>query len=105
MGAGVASLAAGGVLFYLRGAPLDTFERLCPDGDCGDSVSSEEQTAHDDASLYTTLSFVAGGVGVAAIAGGALWYALAPRRAEGTALRVTPWTTARSGGVSLHAQF
>lgn len=106
MGAGVASLAAGGVLFYLRGAPLDTFERLCPDGDCGDSVSSEEQTAHDDALLYTTLSFVAGGVGVAAIAGGALWYALAPRRAEGTALRVTPWTTARSGWCSsLHADF
>lgn len=105
MGAGVASLVAGGVLFYLRGAPLDTFERLCPDGDCGDSVSSEEQAAHDDASRYTTLSFVAGGIGVAAIAGGALWYALAPRRAERTALRITPWTTASSGGISLHAQF
>ena len=105
MGAGVASLAAGGVFFYLRGAPLDDFQRLCPDGDCGAQVSSEEQTAHDRASLYTTLSFVAGGVGVAAIAGGALWYAFAPRRAEATALRITPWTTATSGGLTLRARF
>lgn len=110
VGAGVASLAASGALLYLRGEPLDTFVGLCgSEGECPATLSQTDvtraQTAHDDAALYTTLSIVTGAVGVAAITGGVLWYALAPRRSSSTALGVSPWTTATAGGVTLLGHF
>lgn len=106
VGAGVASLAAGGAFLYLRGDPLQTFHSICPDGTCPDEAAAERARPYRaDAVTYTTLTFVAAGAGVAAIAGGVLWYALSPRGAASTALRVTPWTTATAGGVTLGARF
>jgi hypothetical protein len=107
LGAGAASLAAGGAFLYLRGDALQTFHGYCrTDGTCPDEPTQRAaQPARDDAALFTTLSVVAGAVGVAAITGAVLWYALSPRRAAATALRVSPWSTTTAVGLSLGARF
>jgi hypothetical protein len=107
LGAGVASLAAGGAFLYLRGDALQTFHGYCrTDGTCPDEPTQRAaQPSRDDAALFTTLSVVAGAVGVAAVTGAVLWYALSPRRAAATALRVSPWSTATAVGLSLGARF
>ncbi len=106
VGVGAGALVAGGVFFYLRGAPLDSFEDICPGGTCADEAARTRATPfRDDASLYTTLAFVSAGVGVAAVAGGLIWYAVAPRRSSPVALRASPWASPGALGLSLDARF
>ena len=106
VGAGVASLAAGGAFLFLRGEALQSFHGLClEDGSCDASVAAAAQPFRDDAAVYTTLTFVAAGVGVAALAGGLLWSALAPRRYAPLALGLTPGVSSSARGLALTGRF
>ncbi len=106
VGVGAGALVAGGVFFYLRGAPLESFESLCPAGTCPDDATGERATPfRDEASLYTTLTFVSAGVGLAAVAGGLIWYAVAPRRPAPVAFRASPWASPGALGFTLDARF
>ncbi len=106
VGAGVAAFAAGGAFVFLRGEALQSFHGLCQeDGACDASVAAAAQPFRDDAALYTTLTFVAAGVGIAAVAGGFLWSALAPRRSAPLALGLTPWASPSARGLSLTGRF
>ncbi|MDB4928602.1 MAG: hypothetical protein JWM10_1086 [Myxococcaceae bacterium] len=105
VGAGVAALGAGGAFLALRGGALDNLETNCPTFECTRETAPTGNAYREDASLYTALAIVAGGVGVAAVAGGVIWYAVAPRRAAASALRVTPWSTGTTSGLTLDARF
>lgn len=106
VGVGAAAIVAGGVFLYLRDAPLQEFHRLCRvDGDCLPENEAAARSPRDAAALYTTLTVVAGSVGVAAVAGGLLWYGLAPRRTATTSLRVSPWASASAAGMTVGGRF
>lgn len=57
----------------------------------------------DEATTQATISTVLVALGTAAIAGGVVLYTLAPRAEPSGKLRVTPFATASSGGLGLHA--
>jgi hypothetical protein len=105
IGAGVASLGVGGAFLALRGGAVDNLEANCANLICTEMTAPTGNAYRDDATLYTALAGVAGGVGVLAIAGGVYWYASAPRRAAAGAVRVTPWSTGTASGLTLGARF
>jgi hypothetical protein len=95
VGAGVASLgAAAGVYFGLRQSALDEVASQCDATGC----ALEALAALDLARTYTVVAGVALGVGVAAVAGGVVWYLLARPHGESAAPRVARWGVAPTVG-------
>jgi tetratricopeptide (TPR) repeat protein len=81
---GLAGIATGAGLMYLRQEALNQLERACgPDhDDCPDSL----QGTYDRGKLYSWLGPVVGGAGVAAVGAAiTLWFINDPRREEQTA--------------------
>jgi|LNFM01.1.fsa_nt_gb hypothetical protein len=100
VGVGGATLALSGVFFALRGAALSNCtvgaqEILC-------DTAAQAQRVRDEAYTYNALTNVSIGVGAAMVAGGVLWFALAPRRT----VEVTVAGAGRDGvGLSARGQF
>ncbi len=113
VGVGAAGLAAGGVLLALRaGAYDDALSHCTPPGTSTCTITSEAAAtaANDDydrARTFDTAAWVSFGVGGAAVVGGALWYALAPRSVRSS--RYTPSVdgaaTARGASLRLSWSF
>ena len=95
VGAGVASLgAAAGVYLGLRQSALDEVASRCDATGC----ALEALAPLDLARTYTVVAGVALGVGVAAVAGGVVWYLLARPHGESAAPRVARWGVAPTVG-------
>jgi hypothetical protein len=76
VGAGAVVLGLSGVFFALRGASLADANRGCDASGCPES----NFPAYQRAITYNVLTGVSFGVGLAAVAGGVLWYVLARPR-------------------------
>jgi hypothetical protein len=101
---GVVALAGGALAFYGQSqipsqCQLSTHECAAPPGD----------PVFDDASSATStmnLGIAATGVGVAALAGGLVWYFAGAKTQESpTQQAVAPWVTGSGGGVSVLGRF
>ena len=95
VGAGVASLgAAAGVYLGLRQSALDEVASQCGTAVCAPTALAPL----DRARAYTVVAEVALGVGVAAVAGGVVWYLLARPHGESGSARVARWGVAPTVG-------
>lgn len=83
-GAGTALLITSGIAFGLRGSALSARDAMCDASGCPESARPD----HDRAVTFNALGNITLGVGIAAVAGGVLWYALG-----GTREVVQPTTT------------
>jgi hypothetical protein len=83
-GAGIASLAASGVFFALRGAAVSDLEAECVEGTCPESLRGRA----DEAKTYATLAGVTLGVGLAAVGVAGIWLYTEKRDATAEARRV-----------------
>jgi hypothetical protein len=97
MGAGAATLGASLVFFLLRNGAIgdcvvEEPNLVCP--------NEESRMRALDAPTYNTLTNVTLGVGIAAVAGGALWWALSPR-SGGTSGRAALHVAPLAGGAYL----
>lgn len=110
VGAGGAAIAAGAVLLVLRnGAYDDAVSRCATDPTsqaptCGNLTDAERAAAagrYDDARTLDTAGWVSLGVGAAAVVGGVVWYAVAPRRSDARARVPTLTGAVASTGASL----
>lgn len=83
VGVGGAGLIAGGALWLVASMQRSALDMQCP-GDatrvCGSLTSSEIDQRVGSINGLSTGAVIAGSVGGAAVIGGVLWYALAPRR-------------------------
>lgn len=68
------------------------------------TLKSNQDAVNGDATVANTF-VVIGFVGLAAAAGGVLWYFLGAKNKEATAARITPWMAPGSGGFSLSGSF
>jgi tetratricopeptide (TPR) repeat protein len=110
VGAGGVLAIVGTVIFAGGAKDVKHYEDLCPNHYCGTGAGAlANQDAANKARNRETLGGVLGGVGVAALAGGLVWYLLEPHGAEttGTLLepRVTPTVASGFSGVSLSGAF
>lgn len=102
LGIGAASIVASGVFFVLRGSAIDARDNQCDASGCPEAARAD----HDRAVTFNTATNVSVGVGAALVAGGLVWYLVAPRRAATTdqsapARRAGPWVAPASGGAML----
>ncbi len=102
LGVGAAAVVAGGVFFVLRGSAIDARDNQCDATGCPEAARAD----HDRAVTFNTLTNVSMGVGAALVAGGLVWYLVAPRRAATTdqsppARRAGPWVAPSNGGAML----
>lgn len=103
IGVGAAGLVAGGVLLALRaGAVDDALSHCTPAGvsPCtitSDAAATAANNDYDRARSFDTAAWVSFGVGGAALVGGALWYALAPRN-----VRTSRYAPSVDGAVTAH---
>lgn len=83
VGVGGAGLIAGGALWLVASMQRSALDMQCP-GDatrvCGSLTNSEIDQRVGSINGLSTGAVIAGSVGGAAVIGGVLWYALAPRR-------------------------
>jgi len=68
------------------------------------TLKSNQDAVNQDATAANTF-VVIGIIGVAAAAGGVLWYFLGAKHKEAPAARITPWMAPGSGGFSLSGSF
>ncbi|HEY5924443.1 MAG TPA: hypothetical protein VIV11_22350 [Kofleriaceae bacterium] len=102
---GVIALAGGGVYFYGRSqmpsvCDLGTHECAAPPGDpVFDDASSAASTMN--------LGMITAGVGVAALAGGLVWYFAGAKteKESSDAQAIAPWVNNHGGGVSVLGRF
>ena len=111
VGLGAVGVAAGAVLVVTapdRPANCDASTEKCTrlPGQ-SDAAFRKNQEDAGTADSQPLLGYVVAGSGLALVAGGLLWHFLEPTGSEkpSTGLRVTPWTTGRSSGVTLGARF
>ncbi len=102
LGIGAAAVVAGGVFFVLRGSAIDARDNQCDASGCPEAARAD----HDRAVSFNTATNVSMGVGAALVAGGLVWYLVAPRRAATTeqsapARRAGPWVSPANGGAML----
>ncbi|MBX3228985.1 MAG: hypothetical protein KIT84_41360 [Labilithrix sp.] len=109
VGVGGAALVAGIVIF------ATTPDR--PSNCREDTKRCERRPGQDDASLAAdkeqagtadsqpVLGAIVGAAGLALVAGGLVWHFLEPVGGKSAGLRVLPWTTGKSSGLSLGATF
>ncbi len=102
LGVGAAAFVATGVFFVLRGAAIDARDDQCDATGCPEAARAD----HDRAVTFNTLTNVSAGVGAALVAGGLVWYLVAPRSATTTeqgapARRAGPWVAPASGGATM----
>jgi hypothetical protein len=95
-GVGLAGVVVGSVFGAMTFAKNGTAKNDCnfPDGGC----SSAGVSAGKDASTFATVSDVAFGVGLAAVAAGAILFVTSRHAAAPSAVRVLPVTVGSSGG-------
>jgi hypothetical protein len=112
MGAGVASLALSGVFFGLREGALSDRDAMCAtltesacgvDGRLPNAAENLQKArdAHDAAVSFTTATYVALGVGAAALVGGALWRVLGARGTPAITVGASPTTTGAAAALRL----
>ncbi len=79
MGVGVVGLVLAPVFYVvMRNPAAARAQTFCPNFECPDAAARTSAQPHwDAANTWTTLSIVAGSVGVAAVAGGLTWFLLA----------------------------
>lgn len=109
VGVGGAALVAGIVIFATTpdrpsncNADTQRCQRLEGQSDA-DLAADKEQAGTADS--QPILGAIVGGAGLALVAGGLVWHFLEPTGSKSGALRVLPWTTGKSGGLSLGATF
>ena len=102
---GVLALAGGGVVFYGRSqmpsvCDVGTHECAAPPGD---PVFEEASSAAGTMNL----GFITAGVGVAALAGGLVWYFAGAKteKESSTQQAIAPWVNSNGGGVSVLGRF
>ncbi|OJY17386.1 MAG: hypothetical protein BGO98_00335 [Myxococcales bacterium 68-20] len=111
VGIGAVGVAAGAVLIATapaRPANCDASTEMCSRVP-GQSEAAFRKNQEDagSADSQPLLGYIVAGSGLALVAGGLLWHFLEPTGSKrpSTALRVMPWTTGRSSGVTLGARF
>jgi hypothetical protein len=77
-GVGVASLVTSGVFFGLRQSAISDLDKGCDGNVCPKSLQSKQ----DDGKLYTTLSYVTLGVGIAGVGAAAYLFIAGPGKAK-----------------------
>jgi hypothetical protein len=104
IGGGVVAIAGGALAFYGKSqipsqCQLSTHECAAPPGDkVFDDASSAASTMN--------LGIAAAGVGVAALAGGLVWYFAGAKTEESpTQQAVAPWVSGSGGGISVLGRF
>ena len=110
VGAGVATMAAGLVVFLVSPAlpaGCDSTTKTCTRGtteSAGDFASRQEDAGRSEA--QPTEGLIIGGIGLGVVAGGLLWHFLEPTGGERSgALHFTPWASHTSAGGSVGASF
>ncbi|MEZ4405129.1 MAG: hypothetical protein R3A52_01375 [Polyangiales bacterium] len=81
VGAGAVGLGLMGAGLGLFAHSLSQAEDACPGNACVRSQADRAQPHLDDAETWRTAAIVSGAVGAAAVIGGFVWWARAPRRA------------------------
>jgi hypothetical protein len=78
-GVGVVGLVLAPVFFFaLRNPAVASAQTICPNFTCPDAAAQvSAQPYMDSAATWNTLTWVAGGVGIAALAGGLAWFFVA----------------------------
>lgn len=105
---GAVATIVGTVVYVKANSDVKDFETQCPNNDCG---AGNDQLASDGNSALNrrTVGAVVAGVGVAAIAGGLIWYFVQPRSVENTGTllkpRVSPALTPGYAGLALSGAF
>ena len=111
VGAGAAAVAAGAVIVLTapdRPSNCNEATQTCTprDGQSREDFRADQERA-GTADSQPLLGYVVAAAGLALVAGGLAWHFLEPTGSEkaSSALRVMPWTTGRSSGLSLGARF
>lgn len=109
MGVGAVGIILAPVFYFaLRAPAADRANAICPNFMCADQAALTMAQPHRDAaSTWNALTWVAGGVGVAAVAGGLAWLLLTRPRANASA-PVNAWHVAPTPDgfvVGVHGSF
>ena len=105
-GAGVASLAASGVFYMLRGGTMDDLDAVC--GTNRDDCPADSESTFDKGKTYTTLANVTLGLGVVGVGAGVVLYftdAGSAQEPSRTAIGVSPSGPNASVGATFVGQF
>ncbi len=105
-GAGVASLAASGIFYMLRGGTMDDLDAVC--GANRDDCPADSEGTFDKGKTYTTLANVTLGLGVVGVGAGVVLYltdAGSGQEASRTAVGVSPSGPNASVGATFVGQF
>jgi len=109
VGVGGAALIAGVVIFVTTptrpsNCNADTQKCVRRDGQTDADLADDKDRA-GTADSQPVLGAIVGGAGLALIAGGLVWHFIEPTGPKTGGLRVLPWTTGKSTGLSLGATF
>lgn len=104
LGTGGAALLAAGVFAGLRSSALSACE-VSPNGDVARCPTAEARDTASAAPTWALGANLAAGVGVAALAAGALWWALTPAHSEGPPPPPTVTVSAGPSGVVVAGRF
>ncbi|MFO0562882.1 MAG: hypothetical protein U0269_32985 [Polyangiales bacterium] len=108
VGVGGAGLIAGGALWLVASMQKGALDAACP-GDatrvCGSLSSAEIDARVGSINGLSTGAVIAGSVGGAAVLGGVLWYALAPRRTVQESVSAAVIPTRGGATISIGGRF
>jgi len=109
VGAGAVATVVGGVIFFGARSDISDFEKQCPvDPTTGHNVCPAGTSYADDANAAEsrqTLGEVIGGVGLAAVAGGLIWYFVQKPSSPASSTAVVPAFAPGYGGLELAGKF
>jgi hypothetical protein len=105
VGAGAAAVGVGAFFFFTapsRPSNCDETRKLCAaaPGQSQESIDEDRDRA-SKSDTQPRLGLIVGAIGLAVVAGGLAWHFLEPTTAPSGRVRITPWMTARGGGLGI----